>query len=88
MGADWQSVAKNKIIGEGLKIPLLQAAGLQIRPNDYWIARYTALDISRQLRDRSLSIEAIADLFHFSSLSHFSRYVQNNLGATPSSFRE
>ena len=42
----------------------------------YWIARYTALDISRQLRDRSLSIEAVADLFHFSSLSHFSRYVQ------------
>ena len=42
----------------------------------YWIARYTALDISRQLRDRTLSIEAVADLFHFSSLSHFSRYVQ------------
>ena len=54
----------------------------------YWIARYTALDISRQLRDRTLSIEAVADLFHFSSLSHFSRYVQNNLGVTPSSFRE
>lgn len=54
----------------------------------YWIARYTALDISRQLRDRSQSIEAVADLFHFSTLSHFSRYVQNNLGATPSSFRE
>ena len=54
----------------------------------YWIARYTALDISRQLRDRTLSIEAVADLFHFSSLSHFSRYVQNNLGTTPSSFRE
>ena len=54
----------------------------------YWIARYTALDISRQLRDRSQSIEAVADLFHFSSLSHFSRYVQNNLGTTPSSFRE
>ena len=54
----------------------------------YWIARYTALDISRQLRDRSQSIEQVADLFHFSSLSHFSRYVQNNLGAPPSSFRE
>ena len=54
----------------------------------YWIARYTALDISRQLRDRSQSIEDVADSFNFNSLSHFSRYVQNNLGATPSSFRE
>ena len=42
----------------------------------YWIARYTALDISRSLRDRTLSIETVADLFHFSSLSHFSSYVQ------------
>lgn len=54
----------------------------------YWIARYTSLDISRHLRRRDLTIEQIADLFHFSSLSHFSRYVQNNPGATPSSFRE
>ena len=28
------------------------------------------------------------DRFNFASLSHFSRYVQNNLGASPSSFRE
>lgn len=54
----------------------------------YWIARYTSLDISRQLRDRSHTIEEVADLFHFSSRSHFSRYVQNNLGVTPTSFRE
>lgn len=57
-------------------------------PAAYWITRYTSLDISRLLRDRSLSFTQISDLFGFSSLSHFSRYVQNNLGAKPSDFRE
>ena len=54
----------------------------------HWIARYTALEISRELRNRNQTIEDVADKFHFSTLSHFSRYVQNNLGAPPSSFRE
>ena len=57
-------------------------------PANYWITRYTALDISRQLRDRSLSLTDISDMFGFSSTAHFSRYVQNNLGARPSDFRE
>ena len=30
----------------------------------------------------------ISDMFGFSSLTHFSRYVQTNLGAKPSDFRE
>ena len=57
-------------------------------PAAFWITRYTSLDISRLLRDRSLSFTAISDMFGFSSLSHFSRYVLNNLGAKPSDFRE
>ena len=57
-------------------------------PANYWITRYTALEISRQLRDRSLTFTDIADEFGFSSLSHFSRYVINYLGAKPSDFRE
>jgi len=57
-------------------------------PANYWITRFTSLDISRQLRDRSLSFSDISDMFGFSSLSHFSRYVQTNLGAKPSDFRE
>ena len=36
----------------------------------------------------SLTLTDIADRFNFASLSHFSRYIQNNLGASPSSFRE
>ena len=57
-------------------------------PANYWITRYTSLDISRCLRDRSLSITDISSMFGFSSPAHFSRYVQNNLGAKPSDFRE
>ena len=57
-------------------------------PAAFWITRYTALDISRLLRDCSLSFTDISDMFGFSSLSHFSRYVQTNLGAKPSHFRE
>lgn len=57
-------------------------------PAAYWITRYASLDISRLLRDRSLSFTDISDMFGFSSLSHFSRYVQTNLGARPTDFRE
>ena len=57
-------------------------------PAAFWITRYASLDISRMLRDRSLSFTDISDMFGFSSLSHFSRYVQTNLGAKPSDFRE
>ena len=57
-------------------------------PAAFWITRYTSLDISRLLRDRSLTFTDISDMFGFSSLSHFSRYVQTNLGAKPSDFRE
>ena len=57
-------------------------------PAAFWITRYASLDISRQLRKRNLSFTDISDMFGFSSLSHFSRYVQTNLGAKPSDFRE
>lgn len=62
-----------------------KASGL---PANYWITRYTSLDISRCLRDRSLTFTDIADMFGFSSPAHFSRYVQTNLGARPSDLRE
>ncbi|KWW29095.1 MAG: helix-turn-helix domain-containing protein [bacterium P3] len=57
-------------------------------PASHWISRYTALEISRMLRNQALSIEEISDLFGFSSLSYFHRYVQKNLGVAPSTFRE
>ena len=67
-------------------------------PAAFWITRYTSLDISRLLRERlrvgdrrsgfRYSFTDISDMFGFSSLSHFSRYVQTNLGAKPSELRE
>jgi AraC-like DNA-binding protein len=54
---------------------------------NYWINRFTILDISRLLRARQLDFTEIADLFNFSSASYFSRYVQRYLGETPSDYR-
>ena len=54
---------------------------------NYWISRYTVLDISRLLRDRSLTFARISDMFGFSSPAYFSRYVQQHLGVSPTAFR-
>ena len=55
---------------------------------NYWITRYTSLDIARLLRDKSLTFVQISDMFHFSSPAYFSRYVQRTLGLNPSQYRE
>lgn len=57
-------------------------------PANYWIKRYTSLDIARMLRDKTLSFVQISGLFNFSSPAYFSRYVQRNLGLNPSQYRE
>lgn len=54
---------------------------------NHWINRYTILDISRQLRNKSLTFVQISDMFGFSSPAYFSRYVQQYLGVTPSNYR-
>lgn len=54
---------------------------------NYWINRYTVLDISRLLRDKSLTFVRISDLFGFSSPAYFSRYVQQHLGVSPTEYR-
>lgn len=55
---------------------------------NFWINRYTILDISRLLRDKSLTFVQISDMFNFSSPAYFSRYVQQHLGVNPSNYRE
>lgn len=57
-------------------------------PANYWINRYTSLDIARLLRDRRLTFVQIADMFHFSSPTYFSRYVQRTLGLNPTQYRK
>ena len=55
---------------------------------NYWINRYTALDISRLLRDKTLTFVQISDIFNFSSPAYFSRYVQRTLGLNPTQYRD
>lgn len=57
-------------------------------PANWWITRYTILDISRLLRNKELSFTDISDIFGFSSAAYFSRYVQQNLGVRPSELRD
>ena len=53
----------------------------------YWINRYTALEISRLLRDRTLTLADIAYRFEFSSVAYLSRYIRQNLGVSASGIR-
>lgn len=57
-------------------------------PANYWINRFTIIDIQRYLKDNTLTLSQIADEFCFSSPAYFSRYVYNFLGKYPSQFRE
>ena len=53
----------------------------------YWINRYTSVEISRLLRERSLTLADIAYRFDFSSTAYLSRYIRQNLGASASEIR-
>lgn len=55
---------------------------------NYWINRFAALRIREELLAREKTFTEIADEFEFSSPAYFTRFVQRNLGASPSSFRE
>ena len=55
---------------------------------NYWINRYTTLDIARMLRDKSQTFVQISDMFGFSSPAYFCRYVQRTLGMNPIQYRE
>lgn len=55
---------------------------------NYWINRYTSLEIARLLRDKSLTFVQISDMLRFSSPAYFSRYVQRTLGLNPTQYRE
>lgn len=54
---------------------------------NFWINRYTILDISRLLRDKSITFVRISDMFGFSSPAYFCRYVQRYLGSNPTEYR-
>ena len=53
-----------------------------------WIKAYTISDITYYLQETDCSIKEIASLTGFPNTSFFGKYVKQNLGATPRSFRE
>lgn len=57
-------------------------------PATYWINLFTISEIARLIKDGQLSLSEIADRFHFSSMSYFTRYVQRLLGHSPSELRK
>lgn len=58
------------------------------RPATYWIDRFTIHEIIRLLRQKEIPLKEIAEGMNFSSLSHFSRYVQKQIGIPPSKYRD
>lgn len=58
------------------------------QPATYWIDRFTTHEIARLLRQKEMPLKEIADKMNFSSLSHFSRYVQKQMGMPPSEYRD
>lgn len=55
---------------------------------NYWINRFATIHIRRLLQQKKMTFTEISDMFEFSSSAYFSRFVQKNLGDSPSSFRE
>ena len=56
-------------------------------PATYWIDRFTTHEAARLLREKEIPLKEIAEQMNFSSLSHFSRYVQKQMGMSPSAYR-
>ncbi len=57
-------------------------------PATYWIDRFATSEIARRLSEKGMPLSRIAEDMHFSSLSHFSRFVQTRLGVSPSQYRQ
>jgi len=57
------------------------------RSASYLIDRYAMPMVLSYLKDPEISLQQIADIMEFSSLSHFSRYCSKRLGVSPSEYR-
>lgn len=55
---------------------------------NYWITHFTVADLQRTLRTTKMTMGEISDLFNFSSVAYFTRYMQIHLGVNPSQLRE
>ena len=84
IGGDTSEIQSQAALTMSRFIGMLERGG---NSANWWINRFTVLDISRQLRDRGLSFVDISEMFNFSSPAYFSRYVQRYLGESPSEYR-
>lgn len=56
-------------------------------PASHWINGYATQEIVALLRNPDLTIAEISDRMNFYTTSHFSRYVKNMLGVSPTEYR-
>ena len=56
-------------------------------PASEWITYYATFELVSLLNDQSKSLTEVADLMHFDTASHFSRYAKKLLGKSPSDYR-
>lgn len=57
-------------------------------PASEWISFYSAYELVSLLNDHSKTLTEVADLMHFETLSHFSRYTKKLLGKSPTEYRK
>jgi len=57
-------------------------------PASEWISFYSAYELVALLNDQSKTLTQVADLMHFETLSHFSRYTKKLLGKSPTEYRK
>ncbi len=53
----------------------------------YWIGQFAVSEMLEELSKSSLTLTEISIRFHFQSLSHFTRFIKQHTGMTPSEFR-
>ena len=56
-------------------------------PASQWIQFYATFELVTLLNDTTKTLTEVADLMHFESISHFSRYTKKMLGKSPSEYR-
>ena len=53
----------------------------------FWISQFALSQMLEEITQTDRSLTEISDEFHFSSLSHFTRFIKLRTGSSPSDFR-
>ena len=72
----------------GSSLAILRAKKASGFAANYWINRFTHIEITRLLRNKELSIAQISDQLNVSSPAYFTRYVKNAFGKSPQELRD